>query len=160
MFEWIQRYSIGNICTNCTLHKSIRSLLRLTWKQSCLHKSDTRCKSIPPSFCLLLQPIRHQKPLLLLLSPTHMYLPTYLLELCPKVIMWVNQGGNRSTLLLIYSSASGIPFLKSMYLEVQTWTTQQLSSHPIIILPTHPAFCPTVGWNTEKLCHLWIFSWN
>ena len=41
------------------------------------HKSDTRCKSIPPSFCLLLQPIRHQKPLLLLLSPTtHMYLPT------------------------------------------------------------------------------------
>ena len=92
----------------------------------------------------------------------HTYVPTYLLELCPKVIMWVNQGGNRSTLLLIYSSASGIPFLKSMYLEVQTWTTQQLSStHPtIIILPTHPAFCPTVGWNTEKLCHLWIFSWN
>ena len=73
--------------------------------------------------------------------------------------MWVNQGGNRSTLLLIYSSASGIPFLKSMYLEVQTWTTQQLSSHPIIIylLPTHPTFCSTVGWKIQKNCVIYEF---
>ena len=69
--------------------------------------------------------------------------------------MWVNQGGNRSTLLLIYSSASGIPFLKSMYLEVQTWTTQQLSSHHHTTNP--PRVLSHCGMKLQKNCVIYEF---
>ena len=120
--------------TNCTLHKSIRSFLRLTWKQSCLHTSPIRdVKAFLHHSACCYNPLGTRNPSCFCYLLLHTYVPTYLLELCPKVIMWVNQGGNRSTLLLIYSSASGIPFLKSMYLprsaNLNDPTTQLYSSH-------------------------------
>ena len=109
------------------------------------HKSDTRCKSIPPSFCLLLQPIRHQKPLLLLLSPTtHMYyLPTGTVSKSNNV----SKSGGKSLHAspdLFFGFRNSLPekYVLPRSANLNDPTTQLLSSHHHTTNQPTPRFVP------------------